>query len=235
MQPTTNPHAMDSLLDNVFWNALTGLQAPHACGSASARRFAPGFSPIIGFADAQRPAFAGLDAVCASGERFYCDAWPTDPPSGWRVDAEAAVDQMVWDAPAPQPAASAGECVQLGLASAAQMLDLASATNPGPFGPRTPELGEYWGIFDGERLVAMAGERARLPGLREISGVCTRPAYRGRGLARRLVALLVQRQLARGEKPFLHVMRANEVARGLYSRIGFVHRRLAAVRVLTRL
>ena len=33
-------------------------------------------------------------------------------------------------------------------------------TNPGPFGIRTIELGEYFGVFDGAQLVAMAGSSA---------------------------------------------------------------------------
>ena len=44
------------------------------------------------------------------------------------------------------------------------MLALVAATAPGPFGRRTPLLGRYLGIRDGGRLVAMAGERLRVPG-----------------------------------------------------------------------
>ena len=45
--------------------------------------------------------------------------------------------------------------------------------------------------------------------MREISGVCTHPEFQGRGLARRLVAELVRRELGRDQTPFLHVLRAN--------------------------
>jgi predicted GNAT family acetyltransferase len=69
---------------------------------------------------------------------------------------------------------------------------------------------------------------------REISGVCTRPEHQGRGLARRLMLKLVRRELARGERPFLHVMRANEGARALYRRMGFADHRETTVRVVTR-
>ena len=90
------------------------------------------------------------------------------------------------------------------------LLALALLTKPGPFGPRTIELGEYFGYFDdGDRLIAMAGERMAAAGLHEISGVCTHPEHQGRGLARRLMLKLIRRQLLRGETPFLHVMRAN--------------------------
>jgi predicted GNAT family acetyltransferase len=107
-------------------------------------------------------------------------------------------------------------------------------TRPGPFGPRTPELGQYLGVYEGDRLIAMAGERLQAGPVREISGVCTDPAFQGRGLARELVNELVRRQAARGQVPVLHVMSANTGARGLYRRMGFREHREAVVRVVTR-
>jgi predicted GNAT family acetyltransferase len=95
-------------------------------------------------------------------------------------------------------------------------------------------LGDYFGYFDGDRLVAMAGERMEVQGLREISGVCTHPEFQGRGLARRLVLKLVGRQLQRRQTPFLHVMSANDLARGLYRRMGFAEYRESVVRVVRR-
>jgi len=105
-------------------------------------------------------------------------------------------------------------------------------TKPGPFGLRTIELGDYFGCFDGPRLVAMAGERMQAGGFREISGVCTHPEAQGRGHARRLMARLVRRELQRGETPFLHVMRDNAVAHGFYARMGFRDYREIVVRVM---
>jgi predicted GNAT family acetyltransferase len=128
----------------------------------------------------------------------------------------------------------APDAVTLGPEHAAQALELALLTRPGPFGPRTIELGDYFGYFDGSRLMAMAGERMAAPGLREISGVCTHPDYLGRGYARRLMLKLIRRQLARGETPFLHVMRANEAAHQLYLRMGFRDYRETVVRVVAR-
>ena len=113
--------------------------------------------------------------------------------------------QMVWDAPMPDPAPDFA-MTRLGAAHAPAMVELVALTNPGPFGPRTFELGDYFGIFEGARLVAMAGERMRADRLHEISAVCTRPEYQGRGLARTLMETLLRRQMQRGELPFLHVM-----------------------------
>jgi ribosomal protein S18 acetylase RimI-like enzyme len=224
---------MAHLLDNIFWNTLSGLHAHLSTGTGRARRYAPGFSPIVGFPDPQQPDFAALLPFCEPGEHFYCDAWSGPAPDGWRIEAEATMYRMVWDGAMPERD-EAPAAVPLGPGHAAQALALALLTRPGPFGPRTIELGEYFGYFEGDRLIAMAGERMAAPGLHEISGVCTHPDHQGRGYARRLMLKLIRRQLARGETPFLHVMRANEAAHGLYLRMGFRDYCETVVRVVAR-
>jgi GNAT superfamily N-acetyltransferase len=222
----------NALLDHIFWNTLTGPHAQYAAGAGEARRYAPGFSPIVAFADPEQPDFAALAPFCEPGEHFYCDSWTGTPPDGWRIEAESTMFRMRWTAPAPASDA-APDAIALGPEHATQALALATLCRPGPFGLRMIELGEYFGYFYEGRLIAMAGERMHVAGLREISGVCTHPDFQGRGLARKLVAKLAHRQLARGETPFLHVMRSNEAAHQLYLRIGFEDYLESVVRVVT--
>jgi ribosomal protein S18 acetylase RimI-like enzyme len=221
------------LLDDVIWHSLTGPQAAVSTGTDRARRYAPGFSPIIAFADLDHPDFAALDPYCAAGERFYCSGWSGAAPAGWQVDAEAQLLKMVWQGPCPA-ADDDFAAVRLGPEHVPQMLDLVALTQPGPFGPRTIELGEYFGCFDGPRLVAMAGERMFAGSFREVSGVCTHPDFQGRGLARRLMHKLIRRELQRDEIPFLHVMKANAGAQQMYQRMGFRVHQEQLVRVLSR-
>jgi len=225
---------MDDLLHNVFWHGLVGPHARFATGAGAARRYAPGFSPIVAFADADRPDFAALAPWCSVDEHFYCAGWRGPAPAGWRIDAESTMFRMAWDGAAPEPE-DLPEAVRLGPQHAAQAVELAGLTHPGPFGPRTVELGDYFGVFDGERLVAMAGERTHAGRLREISGVCTHPDRQGRGWARRLMLKLVDLQMRRGETPFLHVMRDNENAHRLYRRMGFRVHEEPVVRVVSLL
>jgi len=219
--------------DNICWYALSGPHAAFAVGTPEVRRYAAGFSPIIGFADPQRANLAALAPYCESGEHFYCEGWTGAAPEGWRVEKELTTLQMIWDGAAPDED-DAADLVQLGPQHGAQALELALLTKPGPFGPRTTELGDYFGVFEGERLVAMAGERMAAGPLREISGVCTHPDFVGRGHARRLVARLVRTQIDRGEIPLLHVLRDNVTALGLYERMGFRVRRESLLRVVAR-
>ncbi|HJV94981.1 MAG TPA: GNAT family N-acetyltransferase, partial [Albitalea sp.] len=193
----------------------------------------PGFSPIVAFADVARPNFAALAPYCEPGEHFYCGSWSGAAPAGWQIEAETTMFQMVWDGGVPD-ADAAPQPVTLGPQHAARAHELATLTRPGPFGPRTIELGDYVGCFAGDRLVAMAGERMHAGALREISGVCTHPEAQGQGHARRLMLELIRRQLRRHETPFLHVMRDNVNARRLYQRMGFREHRETVVRVVSQ-
>ena len=223
---------MRQLLDRITWHALSGPHARFSTGTDAARRYAPGFSPILGFASVEHPDFAALSDYCAPGEQLYCDGWQGAPSAGWQVNSESTMFKMLWEGAIPADD-DASDAVQLGPEHAAQALELATLTHPGPFGPRTIELGEYFGCFEGARLVAMAGERMRAGTLREISGVCTHPDFQGRGLARRLMIKLIRRQMQRSEVPFLHVMRDNVGARRLYERMGFRDYRESVVRVVS--
>lgn len=222
---------MTNLLANIAWHSLAGPHASYAAGTGRARRYARGFAPIVAFADTVRPDFSGLIEFCNAEERFYCDGWIGAAPLNWRIDDESMMFRMLWSASMPvvDPAPAA---VRLDRRHAAQAVELAALTTPGPFGPRTLELGDYFGVFDGPQLVAMAGERMQAGGLREISGVCTHPEFQGRGLARALVRKLVRLQLMRKQRPFLNVMRENVSAHRLYKRIGFVDIHESVVRVI---
>ena len=211
---------MAELLDNIFWHTLTGPHARFAAGAGHARRYAAGFSPILGFATVDRPDFDALRPYCSPGERFYCGGWAGPMPGGWTLEAESLMCCMRWEG-TPPGEDDLPDAVRLTSSHAPEALALAQLTNPGPFGLRTIELGEYYGCFEAGRLIAMAGERMHAGELREVSGVCTHPDFQGRGYARRLMIKVMRRELARGEIPFLHVMSANATARHLYERLGF--------------
>lgn len=143
-------------------------------------------------------------------------------PDGWEIVERGRGVQLVDTGLRAEPAP---EAVRLGLDDIPEILDLVALTKPGPFLPRTVELGAYLGIRHRGRLIAMAGERVHPPGWTEISAVCTHPAHRGQGLATRLVRAVAAGIRERGEIPFLHALAGNTTAISLYESIGFTLRR----------
>jgi ribosomal protein S18 acetylase RimI-like enzyme len=220
-------------LANLFWRAFTGTQAHLATGNDRGRRYLPGFPPIIAFADPAKPDFDSLADLCEPGVRFYIAEWKGAAPQGWKMEIDTMMCAMILDDRARRVNLPK-DILRLGDEHVAQMVALAAQTKPGPFAQRPMEIGEWYGILDGARLVAMAGERAADGAFREISGVCTLPEYQGRGYARVLTERVIQSQLARGLAPFLHVASANARARALYERMGFVVDQEVAMRVVTR-
>lgn len=142
----------------------------------------------------------------------------TSLPADWSVVQTFGLVQYEGSAveTAPEPAA-----VPLTAADVPEMTALVERTKPGPFLPRTIELGTYLGIRDANgALIAMAGERMRPTGYTEISAVCTAPEARGQGLASRLIRAVAQGIRDRGETPFLHTSDDNP-AQKLYTAMGF--------------
>ena len=114
------------------------------------------------------------------------------------------------------------------------MLALATLTKPGPYLKDTRLLGNFWGVRENGKLIAMAGERFKHPGYTEISGVCTHPDHLGRGLAHALCVEVAERILARGETPYLHVFSSNIRAIKVYENLGFRIRRKVNAVILER-
>jgi predicted GNAT family acetyltransferase len=113
---------------------------------------------------------------------------------------------------------------------------LVQLAEPGPFRPRTIELGGYVGIEVDGRLLAMAGQRIAVQGYTEISAVCTHPDARRRGYAAAVTATVARGIRAAGNTPILHVADHNLAALRVYEQLGFETRvtlTFAAVRTPT--
>ncbi|MWA14870.1 GNAT family N-acetyltransferase [Streptomyces sp. BA2] len=206
-------------LDNPAYAALNGPHARFAERRGRVVRYPLDVSPWLGLPDApDADDWADLAALAGPGADVPLAGVRVALPEGWEVTFDMAGVQLVDDGVAAAPDA---EAVRLGADDVPEMLDLVERTRPGPFLPRTVELGTYLGIRRGGVLVAMAGERLRPPGWTEISAVCTDAAYRGEGLATRLILAVAHGIRARGETPFLHTSAQNTNAIRLYESLGF--------------
>ena len=218
-------HADLSPLDDVIWNALTGPHAHLAIGDDHFKRYPSDIAPFGAVSRADPESIVEAFARLEPGTTIALTTLkPIEPMEGATPIMRAVLHQMLLIEPVRLPLVPTGLLQGLESADVPEMIRLTQATKPGPFGPRTIEMGDYLGIREQGTLVAMAGERLKVPGFTEISAVCVDPACRGRGYARTMMARLALSILDRGDTPFLHVVADNKSAIALYEQIGFALR-----------
>jgi ribosomal protein S18 acetylase RimI-like enzyme len=218
------------ILDNAGWASLTGSHALLAEVCGLARRYPVEVSPFGAIADDQDPqAWRDLAELIGPDQKIVLSGSHLRAPETWHTLFSGSGVQLIGD----EVEGHADHAVLiLGSGDVPEMLDLVSRTKPGPFLPRTIELGGYIGFRIDGKLVAMAGYRLHPNGWREISAVCTDSRYQGQGLAGRIVRALVANIKAEGDIPFLHASITNTNAIRLYENLGFrlrVHTNFAQV------
>jgi ribosomal protein S18 acetylase RimI-like enzyme len=211
------------VLDNAARASLLGPHAHFALRRGDVLRYPADVAPFVALPDEpDEQTWRDVADLLGPGATVPIAGIEGSPPESWETTFSVGGVQLVDDG---VQVAEDPEAVRLTAADVPEMLALVGRTQPGPFLPRTIELGTYLGIRRGGALVAMAGERLHPPGWTEISAVCTDAAYRGQGLATRLVLAVAAGITARGETPLMHAAASNENAIRLYESLGFVIRR----------
>jgi len=224
-------------LDNPIWTALTTKQAQHAHSSALARRFPPEMTLLGALAANTAMAF---DSLAQLIQRDAVNLYFTSPPqipAGWEIVRAVELHQMVQEAESPASVSndSVPEIIELTPADVPEISVLYTATRPGrTLCPRIQKLGQFLGIREDGKLVAMGGLRLHLAGYREITTVATMPGHEGRGYATAIVMALMARIHTAGNKPFLTVRSDNTRAVEIYRRLGFKERTLLYSRTIRR-
>ena len=222
MSPTAA--ADTELLDNLIWHALAGPHAHLAQADGPARRYHPDVAVFVAVEHTEPSAWAALRRLVGPGVVVALSGTLGEAaPPHWTRHGGGLGNQMVLRHPElladPDPSV---RIETLGVDDVPQMLALVELAKPGPFRPRTIEMGSYFGVFDDDRrLLGLAGERLRAPGFTEISAVSTHPSVRRRGLASQLTSHVARHIAARGDTPMLHVAGTNETAKRVYDRLGF--------------
>jgi len=212
------------LLDNPAWGALVSGNSQLAYGNKNVKYFDANVSPFVGLRETTEDNFRILyELIPHNGT--VCFATPVKKPIPYPWGTVHCIEglQMIYRGDVQS------EDVDLAVVSLTrehvpQMIELTKLTKPGPFGNRTIEFGHYEGIFDGDQLIAMTGQRFHIDQYMEISAVCTHPDYRGKGYARQLMIRQINRIIAASGVPFLHVRYGNDNAIRVYEDLGFIKR-----------
>jgi GNAT superfamily N-acetyltransferase len=213
------------MLSNPFWFALRTEHAHFALGQGPVLRYPADVIPFAGLRDNRAEDLMALRDLLGPEEKVFVVADDLPGIEGLNEVGELPGLQLHFNKDVRSLKAREDRGVEvrrLGPADASAMISLTDVAFPGFFRERTYQLGSYFGVFCEGELVAMAGERIALPGMREISAVCTHPQHSGNGYATVLIQHLLRFHAERGLHSFLHVAAENQRAVGLYVHLGFV-------------
>ena len=208
-------------LDNPVWNALSSKLNHFNLGNDLLKYFPPEVSPFIALKDWNEEDIQHLITYIPQNRSFSVLLHKEIRlPGSFEMIFKLPLYQM--HSTNFKPYYSTEISIRpLTIADVPQMLSLTDLTKPGPFYQKTIEFGNYYGIFNEEELVAMAGERLQMDGYTEISAICTKPEHQGKGYAAHLFSQAAERILQNACIPFLHVRTDNLRAIELYKRSGF--------------
>jgi ribosomal protein S18 acetylase RimI-like enzyme len=216
---------MENVLDNPAWNALISGNKHLAYGTEQVKYFDKEVSPFAAFIENTPEHFRKLNELLPNN-RLVLLVSPSELniPESWKILQVIKGLQMIYHNSGEQDTAHR-ELIPLRVEHVPEMVALAKLTNPGPFESGTIKFGHYFGIFEKDKLVAMAGQRLHVFEYAEISAVCTHPDHTGKGYARQLMLHQIKRIRAGGHIPILHVKHENDRAIRMYEHLGFQTRK----------
>ena len=201
----------------------------HATGTALILVYRAVTPPVL-FAGGDGAGAAELVAEISEPTVYFHMKTEAVDAVGWRyrdVHLKAMV-RMILDRTTFRPECD-GRCVRMGKSDVAAIERLyadgrETGESPDFFFPPMVENGVFFGVYEGEDLVAAAGTHLAEPGegVAAVGNVYTRRDRRGRGLAGVLTTAVTKELLRMGVSTIgMNVNRANAGALRVYERLGF--------------
>ncbi|MCX2454277.1 GNAT family N-acetyltransferase [Pedobacter sp. PLR] len=221
----------ENKLDNPVWFSLTESHEKFSVNYGDVKFYHPDYCPFGGFITLDSTEKA-LDEYSELAPSFYVVGEKPDYSPSLTLNKELVCLQMVLTAKIEVDMNT--DIIPLKAEHKDDLLRLVNLVQPGYFKSNTPELGNYYGIYKENELIAVTGERMKMNAYTEVSAVVTHPDHTGKGYAKQLVAHTANQIFLEGKIPYLHVAETNVGAIKLYEKLGFVTRRKISFRNFTK-
>ncbi|MFG4001537.1 GNAT family N-acetyltransferase [Flavobacterium aquidurense] len=209
-------------LDNPVWNSLSETHTAFTIDYNGTKFYNPDYCPFGGFVKPESTLEAA-NQYSALAESFFIVGEKPEIGTSLKIVKELVCLQMVIYNKINLPITT--EIVRLTEEHNDALVQLVNLVQPGYFKTKTPSLGNYYGIFKDNQLIAITGERMKMNDFTEVSAIITHPDHTGKGYAKQLITHVVNRIFEENKTPYLHVVESNIGAIGLYEKLGFVTRR----------
>jgi predicted GNAT family acetyltransferase len=140
----------------------------------------------------------------------------------YRFERVDVMRRMAVDRPAFAPR-TRHRVTRLGPEHLEDLIDLYGEASRTYFGPARLAREIYFGIYEGDRIVAAAGTHVRSgeAGIAAVGNVLTRMQYRDRGMATSVTSAVTEAALAEHRDVVLNVRQNNAPAVAVYERLGY--------------
>lgn len=212
----------DNKLDNPVWHSLSETHRQFALEYDNIKFYHPDYCPFGGFREGEN-ILSSTKNYSGLSDSFFVVGQRPRLPEKLVMKNNLVCLQMILSENITK--IQKDEIIRLNEEHREILFELVNMVQPGYFRKKTFMMGDYFGIFKNDKLVAVTGERMKMDGFTEVSAIVTHPDHTGKGYAKQLIAHCVNNIFSQNKIPYLHVVETNIAAIGLYKKLGFKTRR----------
>lgn len=205
-------------LDNPVWYSVSETHKDFGIDFGTIKFYHPDYCPFGGFIDFDNIE-RSISEYAKLASNFFIIGQKPNVPDSLKLNNELICLQMTIHDKIEGDIED--QIVKLEEEHLDDLLGLVKIVYPDYFKKKTSSLGNYYGIYKNNQLVAVTGERMQMDEYIEISAVITHSEHTGKGYAKQLVAHTANAIFAKNKTPFLHVAESNIGAIKLYKKLGF--------------